>query len=241
MSEMENPQGADEDAESGELVCAFCQDKIYDAYFEVSGQTSCQKCRYTLEERRAHGSGAGRFLRASLAGSLAATAGAGIYYAVLALTEYEFALVSILVGLMVGFAVSWGSGHRGGRVYQTLAVVLTYLAIVSTHVPFVLQGWEDDLAAHDTSVAGGDAVTAPASEAAPVDAELAQLSVRDLLVGVAALLLLVAAIPFLAGVENVVGLMIIAFGLFEAWRLNRYQPVTIEGPFRFGKIPARQD
>lgn len=241
MSQMENPQRLDGDADSSELACAFCQDKIHEAYFEVNGETSCQKCRYTVEERRAHGSGAGRFLRASLAGSVAATVGAGIYYAVLALTEYEFALVSILVGLMVGFAVSWGSGHRGGWAYQTLAVGLTYMAIVSTYVPFVLEAWENESVAEETSLAGGDGTTGRGTEAAVVDPQRVQLSAGDLFVGVAAFMLLVAAIPFLAGVENMLGLVIIGFGLFEAWRLNRYQPLTIEGPFRFGGIPARED
>ena len=41
------------------------------------------------------------------------------------------ALIAIVVGLFVGRAVRWGSGGRGGRLYQGLAVVLTYLAIVS--------------------------------------------------------------------------------------------------------------
>jgi hypothetical protein len=229
------------EGESADLACAFCHDKIHDAYFEVNGGTCCQKCRYTVEDRRAQGSGAGRFLRASVAGSVAATAGAGIYYAVLALTEYEFALVSILVGLMVGFAVSWGSGHRGGWVYQTLAVGLTYLAIVSTYVPFVLEAWEDELATEETSLVGEGGTAGDASDTAVVDPQPVQLSVGDALIGLAAFMVLVAAIPFLAGVENVLGLVIIGFGLFEAWRLNRHQPLTIDGPFRFGGIPPRQD
>jgi hypothetical protein len=241
MSQMDNPRGVEADGESGEPVCAFCHDKIYEAYFEVNGETSCQKCRYTVEDRRANGSGAVRFLRASFAGGLAATAGAGIYYAVLALTEYEFALVSILVGLMVGFAVSWGSGHRGGWVYQTLAVGLTYMAIVSTYVPFVLEAWEDESAAEETLLTGGDQTAGEATEVAAVDPQQVQLSVGDALIGLAAFIVLVAAIPFLTGIENVLGLVIIGFGLFEAWRLNRYQPLTIEGPFRFGGSPARKD
>ena len=163
MSEMEpSPEPhLDENAQAGELACTLCQGEIYDAYFEVNGEASCQKCRYTVEDLRVKGSSAGRFFRASLAGSVAAVVGAGLYYAVLALTEYEFALVSILVGLMVGFAVNWGSGHRGGWLYQTLAVGLTYMAIVSTNVPFILDGWEDEIAADGISIEEGDGITAP--------------------------------------------------------------------------------
>lgn len=243
MSEMEpSPEPhLDENAQAGELACTLCQGEIYDAYFEVNGEASCQKCRYTVEDLRVKGSSAGRFFRASLAGSVAAVVGAGLYYAVLALTEYEFALVSILVGLMVGFAVNWGSGHRGGWLYQTLAVGLTYMAIVSTNVPFILDGWEDEIAADGISIEEGDGITAPASEAAVVQTEPIQLSVSEVFVGLAAFVLLVAAIPFFAGVENILGLLIIGFGLFEAWRLNRYQPLAIAGPFRTGQAHTSED
>ena len=39
---------------------------------------------------------------------------------------------------MVGKSVFIGSRHRGGAFYQLLAMGLTYLAIVSTYVPFIL-------------------------------------------------------------------------------------------------------
>jgi len=236
MTELQNsPQPTDDQAE--DLTCAFCHQAIYDAYFEVNGQTSCQKCRYTVEEQRARGSGAVRFLRAFLAGGLAAALGAGIYYAVLAATDYEFALVSILVGLMVGFAVSWGSGHRGGRVYQSLAVVLTYFAIVSTYVPFLLEAWDDGIEAEAVLIEGDGNAGVPASAEA-LGAQPVTLSVGEAATGLIAFAVLVAAMPFLAGVENVLGLLIIGFGLFEAWRLNQFVPLTIEGPFRFGKVSA---
>ena len=38
------------------------------------------------------------------------------------------------------------------------------------------------------------------------------------------------AAPFLAGFDNVLGLVIIGFALFEAWRINRQVPIL--GPFR---------
>ena len=60
--------------EEEELACRYCHSRIYDAYFEVSGEISCQKCRYTVEEQRLSGSGAVRFVRAALAGSVAAVA-----------------------------------------------------------------------------------------------------------------------------------------------------------------------
>lgn len=237
LPEPSNQVGPASQEDGEDPSCVFCRNTIYDAYFEVNGRTTCQKCRYTVEEDHRQGSGLGRFCRASLAGGAAAAVGAGIYYAVLAMTEYEFALVSILVGLMVGFAVSWGSGYHGGWVYQTLAVSLTYLAIVSTYVPFLLEAWNEEIVAEAALLEEEGAETAAAGV---LEAESVSLSASKAAMGVVAFALLVAAMPFLAGVENLLGLLIIGFGLFEAWRLNQFVPLSIEGPFRFEKIPVRE-
>ena len=44
------------------------------------------------------------------------------------------------------------------------------------------------------------------------------------------LVLLACAAPFLAGVQNVIGIVIIGIGLYEAWKLNRRVPFEITGP-----------
>ena len=44
----------------------------------------------------------------------------------------------------------------------------------------------------------------------------------------------VLASPFLAGIQNVIGLLIIGFALYEAWRVNAYTPFLVEGPFQLG-------
>ena len=62
---------------------------------------------------------------------------------------------------------------------------------------------------------------------------------------IAALIVVVVAViglsytaPFLGGFENIIGILIIGFALFEAWRINRRVP--IEGPFRTGAAPPAQ-
>jgi hypothetical protein len=40
------------------------------------------------------------------------------------------------------------------------------------------------------------------------------------------------AIPFLAGFENIIGLVIIAIGLYEAWKLNKRAELNVAGPFK---------
>ena len=40
------------------------------------------------------------------------------------------------------------------------------------------------------------------------------------------------AAPFLGGTSNIMGILIIGIGLYEAWKLNRRVPLS--GPFRLG-------
>ncbi|HWC46470.1 MAG TPA: hypothetical protein VG868_10205, partial [Casimicrobiaceae bacterium] len=87
-----------------------------------------------------------RVVKATSLGNLAAIAGSLLYFAVAAMTGREFGLVAIAVGFMVGTAVRRGSGGRRGWAYQTLAIALTYLAIVSTYVPMVVKEFQKDAA-----------------------------------------------------------------------------------------------
>jgi hypothetical protein len=193
-------------AGAGAPVCGRCQAAIADAYYEVNGHVVCPGCKTALEQTPT-GSGASRMLRATAFGLGGAILGAGIYYAILAATGYEIGLVAIAVGWLVGLGVHKGSEGRGGWAYQSLAVGLTYLAIVSTYVPFIMK-----------------AVTADGAGQAD-----------ELAVGVVALLALAAASPFLAGFENVIGILIIGFALYQAWQMNRRVPMTINGPFAVGR------
>jgi hypothetical protein len=45
-----------------------------------------------------------------------------------------------------------------------------------------------------------------------------------------AVLLVACAAPFLAGLQNIIGLVIIGIGVYQAWKLNRRVPLVITGP-----------
>ena len=140
------------------LACTYCQRPILDAYYEVSGQTSCEDCRGDVEARRTQGSPAGRVFKAIALGSLGGLIGAGVYYGIAALTGYEFGLIAIGVGILVGIGVRMGSGGAGGRGYQWLAAAITYVAIVSTYIPLIIESLEQ---------AGEE--TAQSEDGAPLD------------------------------------------------------------------------
>src|SRR5271156_1791256 len=111
-----------EPGESGRPFCRICRLPLEDEYYDVGGNVVCPACHVKSGRVRA------RFLRALKAllfGSIAAAVGAAIYRAILFGTGWNIGLVAVVVGYMVGGAVRTGSGERGGRFYQFLAVFLT--------------------------------------------------------------------------------------------------------------------
>lgn len=208
--------------------CERCEQQLTQAYYQVNGQVVCPGCVEQLRAKQTGGSPAGRVVRSVAAGFGAAVLGAVLYYAISALTGYEFGLIAIVVGFAVGAAVRWGSNGRGGWAYQTLAIVLTYLAIVGTYIPPIVGGLRNAqvAGATGTQVSGASASdqTAPSAvtEAAPTAGQA--------MVAFVLLLLLACAAPFLAGFQNVIGIIIIGIGLYEAWKLNRRRPFDISGP-----------
>ncbi|HKW47189.1 MAG TPA: hypothetical protein VJN70_07080 [Gemmatimonadaceae bacterium] len=121
-------------------TCKACSRPIASTYFQVNSAIICEPCRASLDRPR--GTRFTRGLHATGLGLLAAIAGSLLYFAVAALTGREFALVALAVGFMVGKAVRKGSRGRGGWAYQSLAVGLTYLAIVSSYVPLIAKEFQ---------------------------------------------------------------------------------------------------
>jgi hypothetical protein len=54
------------------------------------------------------------------------------------------------------------------------------------------------------------------------------------LIGLIGLFLIAAAGPILAGFESPILLLIVGFGLWEAWKINRRAPLQIVGPLTIG-------
>ena len=244
-------------------VCGACKRAIERQYYAVGNQVVCERCRQAIEASRTEGSELGRFLRATVFGSVAAAVGAGIYFGIAALTGYEFGLVAIIVGLLVGAAVRNGSRGRGGWVYQTLAIVLTYTAIVTTYVPHIVGSFKalahaqmhssPELAATQAPGARGSSSQGLQREEShvtqPVEVRDRQAQTADPSAGEqksgwsqrlfawAVVLAIAFAAPFLGGLRNVMGLIIIGIGLYQAWKMNRYLPLTLTGPFTLGASP----
>jgi hypothetical protein len=265
VAESSATAGAATASSTSSTSCKSCAKPIVGVYYQVNRFIICSACRNAYYNP--NGSSARRVLRAAAFGTIAAIGGSLLYFAVAAITGREFGLVAIVVGYMVGIAVRKGSRGRGGWPYQSLAIALTYLAIVTSYVPLIAKEFQKNstrsaLRAHSAPVPMADTITISArgpeigreidsasaahrsadssftvfqagtpSAAATRSRERGKhIGPGTFLLGIGALLLLAAAIPILAGFSNIIGLVIIGFAVYEAWKLNRR--LTITGPFR---------
>jgi len=217
-------------------TCGACSRSISDTYFEVNGQVLCPSCRNIVEDQWKRGGSAGRFGKALGLGLLAMVACSIAWYAVLKLTNSQWGILAVVVGLVVGSAIKKGSNGRGGWRYQTLAIFLTYTAIVSSYVPFIIEGIRERSAqVSDETTASQDSLVKVESEKAAVTEPP---SAGAFALGVVFLLGLLYATPFLAGLENAIGILIIGFALYEAWKLNKKAELRITGPYQVGAGPT---
>ena len=215
--------------------CAVCQQPLRDSYYEVNGKVVCPDCKTRLQTHVTSGS----FANALLLGFGAAVLGAGIYFAIELLTGYEFGLVAVLVGLLVGTAVRKASRGAGGWRYQALAITLTYLSIVATDGSLIVRAVVQEARHHTDSLptvvadrmapqpapvfASPSGVDSAATPAAPA---------RSPLVANIVLLGYLLAAPVMIGISSPLHLVIVGFALYEAWKLNRTPAFTIAGPYR---------
>lgn len=106
-------------------------------------------------------------------------------------------------------------------------------------------------AANEQQAAGDAAaaveVDAPAANQAAKDAAAPVADERPITTGelVTALAMIAAlaflfslAVPVLSGAENPIGLLIVGFALWEAWKFNARRPLAISGPYQLGPTPA---
>jgi hypothetical protein len=145
-------------------------------------------------------------------------------------TGAEFALLSILVGIMVGKAMMHGSGGRGGRKLQAVAVLLTYGSITTGYVPSIVKGlYQQQLKTEASTQAASPArVRTEASVNTPIGKVAAVVVFLAFVVGLA----LVS--PFLMitqGFCGILGIAILFFGLQRAWIKTKADDRTLMGPY----------
>jgi hypothetical protein len=232
-------------------TCGLCHQPIADTYYETGGKVFCTTCRGRIEESFRGGSRLGRVLKAFVFGTVAALAGGALYYAIIRTTGINFGLIAVLVGFMVGGAVKAGSGNRGGRFYQFLAVFLTYSSIGGMYLPALLEaeleqgppkdeqakvapgrGDADRDKAKDKAVAGKDDQAAPIANEARRQGR-PRMSRASLLIRT----LVLYSIPVVIAMHAPISGLIFGFALWEAWKITKKVQLSFNGPFRVATGP----
>jgi len=240
--------------------CNACATAIPDVYFEAGGKIVCASCRDKIEAMFHQGSRLGRGFKAIVLGTIAAALGAILYYAIIRITGWNIGLVAVVVGLMVGGAVKTGSGNRGGRIYQLLAVFLTYSAIAAMYIPDMLEALRkghNQNAPAQVAGADGEPVPGPPEQAKleagkkdqapaaqpavqPPPAQQERLSVGGFLLAAAMVLAILIgfaySLPVLIAIQAPISGLIFGFALWEAWKINRRVQLAFNGPFRLGAL-----
>jgi hypothetical protein len=210
--------------------CALCGAGIGDIYYHLGGSRICKVCagqkQANLEPVR------GRvFGKSVLYGLGAAVAGSALYGIVLLATGAEFALLSILVGIMVGKAMIHGSGGRGGRKLQIVAVLLTYGSITTGYVPTILKELyqkplKTEAFKKPVPTERNKAMIAFVNK--PIGKVVAGVVFLGFIVGLA---LVAPLLTITQGFSGILGIAIIFFGLRQAWQKTKSDDRILKGPY----------
>ncbi len=227
---------AERDGRASVFTCAVCRQPIAGSYYEVNGNVTCQRCRNQVMGGWNRGSSGKRFVKALGLGFAAAALGAAVYFGIAALTGYEFGLVAVVVGVLVGGAVRKGSNGRGGWRYQLLAMFLTYTAVVVTDSSLIARELKKEWGTQAASPAAvADGINASSNTAPSTSHRPGPLAV---VIGLMLIIALAYAAPIMIGITSPLHLLIAGFALYEAWKLNRGVALHVTGPYQAAARPA---
>lgn len=207
---------ADYAPDKSHLTCAACKRPITGSYYQINGLPACVECTTQIRTQHPPDSHTA-FVKAVLFGCAGAVIGFALYVGIALATGLAIGFVSLAVGFIVGKAMHFGSGGVGGRRYQVVAALLTYVAVSMSAVPIAIH----EMRHQQAQVQSQDAAAARPSEPQSIAKAIGVLA----LVGIAS--------PVLAlqdPVHGLIGLVILFVGIRFAWKFTAGRNLTISGP-----------
>jgi hypothetical protein len=198
------------------LTCAACKRPFTGPYFQINGAQACAECTKKIQAQILPDSHTA-FARALAFGIGGAVVGFAIYVIFALSTGLVIGWVSLAVGFIVGKAMSFGSRGVGGRRYQVVAVLLTYLAVSMSAVPIAIHQIREQHRAQ--------AQTSDSPAVHPEHVNLAKAIGLLALLGIASPLL-----ELRDPVHGLIGLVILFVGIRFAWRFTAGRAISISGP-----------
>jgi hypothetical protein len=204
------------------MACAACRRPIVGPYFNINGVQACAECASKIQAQIPKDSHAA-FVRALLFGIGGAVAGFALYVTFALATGLVIGFVSLAVGFIVGKAMNFGSRGVGGRRYQVVAVLLTYIAVSMSAVPIAIHQMRQH------------------SQAQSADSATARRGDVNIGKAIGVLALVGIASPFLDlqdPVHGIIGLVILFVGMRFAWRFTAGRTLKVSGPHSQTPSPA---
>jgi hypothetical protein len=200
------------------MACAACRHPITGPYFQINGAQVCAECANKIQDQIPKDSHAA-FVRALAFGIAGALVGFALYVIFALATGLVIGWVSLAVGFIVGKAMSLGSRGVGGRRYQLVAVLLTYLAVSMSAVPIAIHHMRQRHQAQ--AQAQSSDIGAPQSRHVSLAKAIGMLA----LLGIASPLL-----DLQDPVHGIIGLVILFVGIRFAWRFTAGRTISVSGP-----------
>jgi hypothetical protein len=229
--------------------CTRCQRPVGANYYRINGDMACEPCAQQATPAQLADSHTA-YTRALLFGIGAAILGM-IGYALFEITTgIAIGYLAIGVGYLIGRAMKFASGGRGGRRYQIAGALLTYAAVSIAAVPVGIYHYNK---VRSDKVLKIETKQNPVNDAAsqhPFPGDEQQPKPAPKPVGICRLFLIFLGIglasPFFDlanGVGGIIGLVILFVGIRAAWGLTSgVDPAApdISGPFANtpGTVPA---
>lgn len=236
--------------------CKLCGATIRGEYWYWAQKIVCAGCRDRVLAAEAEGKSGKTFLVAALRGGLVALAGGLAYAIFVATVKIQLALITIGIAFLIAQQIQKTTRGFSDRRHQVLAVVLTYFAGAMGYAPALLTALREGARTHHAAGAAGSAsavgsegvgYAAPESEPdapksspgstgdAPTPASAkAPVGFGTFVLAILFLVGLCLASPILGATQAPIGLLIVGFGLWEAWRRTAPIPTRIGGPYRVG-------
>lgn len=185
--------------------CVVCGTRIVDTYYHAQGKVVCPTCASAIQSGQ-NAPPPHTLLKSFVYGFAAALAGTAIFALVWIISKGPWAIVSILVGYMVGRSVRYASNGLGGRPQQILAALLTYFSISVSLVPVMLyQQMEKHLSYNVFQVI----IFIVVSMASPF-------------------------LALKAGAMGILSLLLTFFGIQRAWHMTGRTNILVMGPYQLG-------
>jgi hypothetical protein len=227
-----SPSGETDDlqfhkAEFSGRKCVVCKSAIGDSYYQIQGRDACATCAKVRLEAQNLGDSGGKMMKALLWGGGAALLGSAAFAAV-AFMGLRLAILSIGIGWLIGTAIKKGTEGHTSRKYQVIAVLLTYMAIATSYIPLVIVQLAKTQAKKQAQIVSRTSSENEATPKKPVSSGSAGLA----LVVMAGL---VIALPFLDAFgrmpSGLITLLIVFFGLQQAWKQTAPDQAVVVGPY----------